>query len=149
MGGIVDITSSIAPTSEKDREVKPSKAVKIMLENHVNIENITMSSDSNGSSPIFDKNGNMTSISVGTIETNSTELRDMIKYENIPLESAIKVLTSNVARNLKIGNKKGFIKEGLDADLVLMNENFEILTVIAKGKVMIKDKNIIAKSKFQ
>jgi beta-aspartyl-dipeptidase (metallo-type) len=55
--------------------------------------------------------------------------------EQIPLETALKVATSNPADILKLKGK-GYIKEGYDADLLVLDENFNILHMMAMGKIM-------------
>ncbi len=52
--GLLDITTSSYPYYP-DEEVKPSKALKILLESGVPIEHITFSSDACGSLPAFDE----------------------------------------------------------------------------------------------
>lgn len=150
MGGRVDITSSIYPINENDSEIKPSKAIKRLIDEGIDIENITMSSDAQGSMPIFDKYGKLISLGIGTMEPNLTELRDIVFKEKIPLSTALKFLTSNVAKVLKIENKKGNIKANLDADIVLFDKKtLDIQRVIAKGKTVVKDGQPIIKGTFE
>ncbi|KPU45351.1 isoaspartyl dipeptidase [Oxobacter pfennigii] len=138
-GGYVDITSSIKPVLDGSI-VKPSTALKMMLINGVPQEKITMSSDGNGSSPEFDSKGNLLRLGVGSLRDNHSEFCDAVFKENIPVDTALMPLTSNPADVLKLSNKKGRIQPGLDADIILMNkEDLSIDTVIAKGKVMVKE----------
>ena len=62
-----------------------------------------------------------------------------MQRENIPLEIAIKPVTSNPARILKLSSK-GRIQPGMDGDLCLLrNDDLTIHTVIAKGQIMVRD----------
>lgn len=138
LGGIVDITSSIYPILKNDPEIKGSLAFKTMLENGVPDTNITMSSDGNGSAPIFDERGRLVKLGIGSLSDNHKEFCDAVLKENIPIQTALKPLTSNVADVLKLSSHKGRIKEGLDADLIIMDKyNLSIQTVIAKGRIMV------------
>lgn len=149
-GGVVDITSSISPLSKDDPEVKPSRALKMMLDNGVPEENITMSSDGNGSAPVFDASGKLVKLGIGSLSTNIQEFHDAVVNESIPVETALKPFTSNVADILKLDRKKGRIKEGLDADILLLDENdLSIDTVIAKGKVMVLEGKITVYGTFE
>ena len=58
------------------------------------------------------------------------------------------LITTNPAVNFKLKNK-GSIKIGYDADLVLLDTDLEIDTVIAKGQLIVKDKKIIVTGMFE
>ncbi len=148
-GGLVDFTTSTIPLFLEEGEVKCSKALRIMLENGVNVENITFSSDGQGSLPIFDSEGNYEGVKVGDSTSLFEEVKDAILEENIPIETAIKVITSNPAKNLKLHNK-GVLEAGMDADIVMVDKNtLEIDTVIAMGKTMMSNKEILVKGLFE
>ncbi len=148
-GGFIDLTTSSDPKFLEPEELRASEALKLLLENGVNISNVTFSSDGNGSMPIFDNNGNLTGLGICSVSTLYGEVKECIKTHNLKIEDAIKVITSNVASVLKLSNK-GSIDAGKDADLVLVNENsLEIDTVIAKGKIMVENGEPIAKGTFE
>ena len=50
------------------------------------------------------------------------------------VEQAISLITSNVAKALKLYPRKGALMPGSDADLVLLNEDYTIHQVFALGK---------------
>jgi beta-aspartyl-dipeptidase (metallo-type) len=148
-GGFIDLTTSSDPKFLEPEELRASEALKLLLENGVNISNVTFSSDGNGSMPIFDNNGNLTGLGICSVSTLYGEVKECIKTHNLKIEDAIKVITSNVASVLKLSNK-GSIDAGKDADLVLVNEDsLEIDTVIAKGKIMVENGEPIAKGTFE
>lgn len=138
-GGYVDFTTSTIPLFLEEGEVKCSKGLRVMLEDGVDIANITFSSDGQASLPYFNKEGEYMGLQVGKVSSLYQEVRDAIIDEDIPLEVALKVITSNPAQVLKLC-QKGNIKTGYDADLVLLNEEtLQIDTVIANGKKMVED----------
>lgn len=138
LGGIVDITSSIYPIQKNGPEIKGSTALKMMLDSGVSDTNITMSSDGFGSSPVFDDKGKLIKLKIGSLKSNHREFCDSVFNEGLPISTALKPLTSNVADVLKLEHKKGRIKEGLDADILLLNEqDLSINTVISKGKILV------------
>lgn len=150
MGGYMDITSGIDPSHPgSERAVKPAKAVKEALVNGVPLSQITMSSDGNGSMPVFDAAGNPIGVGVGDQHSMLTEFRDMVVEEHIPIEQAICVLTSNVAKALKIYPKKGQIAAGADADLIVIDDDFELTHVFARGQQMVADGTPIVKGTFE
>ncbi len=145
-GGYIDITTSSYPYFP-EYEVKPSKCIPLLLEAGVPIEKITFTSDACGSLPGFDENGNLVKLEMGLPNANFRELMDTVYQENIPLETAIKVSTSNPADILKL-SKKGRIAINNDADLVFI-DNKRIYHVMAMGKFLMKDANILKKGSYE
>ena len=148
-GGYIDFTTSTPEDQLAPGELRASEALSILIKNNSKVSNVTFSSDGNGSMPIFDNSGNLNKVDVCSVRSLYEEVKECITTYNIPIEEALKVITSNVAEVLKLDNK-GSIEAGKDADLVLVDaDTLEIDTVIAMGKVMIKDKEIIVKGTYE
>ncbi|ERI89452.1 N-acetylglucosamine-6-phosphate deacetylase [Clostridiales bacterium oral taxon 876 str. F0540] len=77
------------------------------------------------------KEGNL----AGSILTLDKAIRNVYKNSNYELYDIVKMATYNGAKHCKVENKKGLIKEGYDADLVLFDEDINIEKVIISGKV--------------
>lgn len=148
-GGYMDITSGISPTSEEDRVIKPSTAVKKALDAGVPLDRITMSSDGNGSMPIFDEKGNTIGVGVASQDSLLKEVCDMVQQEGIALETAIQTVTSNVAKALKIWPAKGSVSVGADADFLILDEKLGMQHVFAKGRQMVKSGKAIVHGTFE
>lgn len=147
-GGLVDFTTSTANSSTEDK-LTPGKALKIMLEKEVNIENITFTSDGQGSLPMFDKERRYVGLGVGKVTSLYSSVRDAIIDDKIAIEDALKVITLNPANNYMLKGK-GSIEVGKDADIVLLNkENLNINTVIARGIVMYQNGEAKVKGTFE
>ncbi len=148
-GGHVDLTICPDPAFMDADEVKCSSGLKQMLDSGVDIEKITFTSDGQGSLPVFNEKGELTGLGVGKMDYLIKEVIDAVKHENIPLETAIKVITSNPAKKFKF-SQKGIVAQGKDADLVLLDkQNYEIDTVIAMGRTMMANKKILVKGTFE
>lgn len=148
-GGYVDFTTSTVKQFIDEGEVPASEAVKRLLEEGCNIENITLSSDGQGSLPVFDTKGNLNGITVGTSLSILESIRDMVKNKKIPLEVAMKTVTSNPAKILKL-SKKGNIKPYFDADICILNKNdLNIKSLLSMGQLMINNGQIIVKGTFE
>jgi len=131
--GYVDITTSSYPYYP-DEEIKPSVALKLLLESGVPIEHITFTSDACGSLPGFDPvTGKLLKMEMGLPSSNLRELKEAVRNEKIPLETALKVLTSNPADILRLPGK-GRIAAGYDADIVVIDTDFNIVHYMANGK---------------
>lgn len=71
----------------------------------------------------------------GTIAGSCAMLFDCVKKAvefGIPFDDAVKMATETPAKMLKVN--KGQIKEGFDADLIIIDDNFNIESVIIGGK---------------
>jgi beta-aspartyl-dipeptidase (metallo-type) len=145
--GYIDITTSAWPYFQ-DEEIKPSTALRLLLEAGVPAGNITFSSDSCGSLPGFDEDGNLVKLEMGLPSANLRELTDAVLKERIPLEIALKVLTSNVATILKLPNK-GFLSNGMDADLLILDSEMNMTHLIAMGKWVVKDSKVVRKGAYE
>ena len=149
-GGYIDLTTSTSRLAEKKKKKTTcSHMLKTMLECGVPIDNISFSSDGQGSLPVFNEKREFLGLGVGKCESLFREVRDAVLNENIDLSAAIKVITSNPANVLKL-SKKGHVAEGFDADIVLLEqETLTIDTVIAKGEPMILHGEILKKGTFE
>lgn len=67
-------------------------------------------------------------------------LRILIEEALVPVDTAINSCTKNPAACLKIDDRKGSIKVGLDADLVVLDRDYQVLQTYCMGKAML-DKN--------
>jgi beta-aspartyl-dipeptidase (metallo-type) len=133
--GFVDITTSSYPYY-KDEEIKPSKALKQLLESGVPIKHITFTSDACGSLPGFDpETGKLIKIEMGLPDSVLREIKESVTEEGIPLEIALQVATSNPADILKLTGK-GYIQENYDADILILDTDFKIVHLMANGKMV-------------
>ena len=150
LGGTVDFTGNedIDYWETVCDEVRVSRGIKRMLDEGISSDLFTISSDGQGSLPLFSADGKFLGIGMGQSSCLLKEVKECVEKENIPLEIAIKAITSNPARVLCL-NGKGHIKEGFDADLCLMTKDLTIDTVIAKGQIMVKDGEPVVRGLFE
>ncbi|MEG1285964.1 MAG: beta-aspartyl-peptidase [Romboutsia sp.] len=135
-GGVIDLTCGIY------EKLSPKKVIQKAIKEEVPTENITISSDGYGSWSNYDEFGNLVKIGVSSVSSLYNEFKSMVVDENIDIEHALTYVTSNVAKALDLYPQKGCISENSDGDLLLLDENLDIDTVIAKGRVMIENKAI-------
>lgn len=144
MGGTIDFTASEDPDfwEREDDEVRFSKGLKRLLDEGIGLDQFTMTSDGQGSLPYFDENNQFIGLGVGSSRALMVGIKEAVHVEQIPLEIALRAITSNPAKILKLA-QKGRIAPGMDADLCLLNQDtLDVETVIAKGKVMVDKKNV-------
>ena len=142
MGGNVDITSGgskFAPLHE---------VVVYGLENGLNLERLTMSSDGNGSVPKFNENGELVGYGCASCASNLEVLQALVRNKILKIEDTLALMSKNVARYLNL-SQKGEIKVGNDADLCVFDEELNLYDVIAKGEFCVKDENVVKKGFFE
>lgn len=149
LGGFVDLTTSSDPDFLEEGELTASLGLKKLLDEGVEIEKVTFSSDGNGSMPKFNEKRELVGLGVCSVSTLYGEVKEAILKYDIPIDIAIRVITSNVSKLLKLKNK-GEIKKGLDSDCVLVNkEDLSIDKVFAKGILFVDNGEALIKGTFQ
>lgn len=151
LGGTIDFTGSEDPDfwEKEDGEVRFSKGLKRLLEAGVGLDNFTMTSDGQGSLPYFDENRQFIGLGVGSSKALMVGIKEAVEKENIPLEIALRAITCNPAKQLKLAHK-GRLEAGKDADLCLLDKKtLTIQTVIAKGQVMVRDQEVAVWGTFE
>ncbi len=141
MGGWVDFTTY-------DDSERSAAILKQALDTIEDKGKITCSSDSNGSMPKWNEKREMIGMGIGSIANLYAAIRALVQTKDVPLEEALPLITSNVAKGLEVYPKKGCLAEGSDGDLVLLDEDLNIDTVLAKGRLMVRDKEVLAYSYF-
>lgn len=136
-GGAVDFTGNedIDYWETICDEVRVCNGMKRMLDAGVNPNRITISSDGQGSLPIYNKQGEFLGMGVGQSSCLLKEVKECVERTEIPLEIALSTITSNPAEILNLKGK-GKIEEGNDADLCILDHNLQVMEVIAKGKTV-------------
>jgi len=145
MGGNIDFT---AKGQALNFPLTTGKALRMLLEGGVAIEQITLSSDSNGSMPLFDENGKIIKLAVADIQDLYLEWKGLVK-EGFLLEDVLKMVTLNPAKRAGIDQSKGTIEEGKDADLLILSNDLRIESVMAKGQMMIHQGEVLVKGTFE
>ena len=130
-GGYIDFTASDDAASTAKLLVKAAESAPSDL--------ITLSSDSNGSMPVWNERHEMTGIGVGKITTTHEVIRQLVRGCGVPLGKAVKPLTENVAKALGLYPRKGALLEGSDADLLLLDDDLAVRAVFASGAPLMTD----------
>ena len=107
LGGNIDLTTSFNPEDMEPDEVRASKGLKELIEAGVSEDNITFSSDGNGSLPTFNEKNEIVSLDICSPASLFQEIRAAVQEHNIPLEKVLKVVTTNPARIFRLEQKGG------------------------------------------
>ncbi len=147
-GGFIDLTSGISPALGALQSRKPSQAIMQALDAGVPLSQLTLSSDGNGSQPVFDASGRLIGIGVAGFASLLHELRDLVQ-EGLRLEQALRPLTSNVADLLQLQARKGRLRAGCDADILLLDEQLHLVDVYARGQAAVSSGRACLRGAFE
>ena len=151
MGGYIDFTASNDPVfwEEEYGEVRTSKGIKRLLEEGISADCFTISSDAQGSLPLFNEKKEFIGLGVGKPDNVLKEVRNCVLEQGIPLEVVLRAVTLNPARILKL-SAKGRIEPGYDADLCMLSQStLQLDDVFCKGKHMVSNGKPIVYGTFE
>lgn len=142
-GGIIDLTCGIY------KELSPGKVIQRAEALGVPLDNITISSDGYGSWSRYDEYGKMIEIGVSQVSSLYHEFRRMVLELDFELEKALRFITTNVSKSLSLYPQKGTIQEGSDADLLIIDKDLKINSVIANGHLMMHEEKLLRKGTYE
>ena len=145
LGGTMDITASDPAISDHSA----SEKIAYCLRSGADPERITISSDGCGSQPRFNEKGECIGLDYTSPKVLLIELKNCVFKEEIPLETALGFLTANPARVIGKAGVKGCLQAGADADLIVLNEDLDIVHVMAKGVHAYDQGKAILKGRFE
>lgn len=70
----------------------------------------------------------------GSIATMDRQLRNMVQLAGVSLYDAVKMTSATPAKIVGLDHRKGHLKPGWDADIVLLDQNLQVKQVYAMGK---------------
>lgn len=141
MGGYIDFTAS--PNSS-DAAGDILAAIKAGAP----LEKITLSSDSNGSLPKWNEKNEMIGIMAASMKSLHHVLVALIQEGNMAVADALRLATTNVAEALEVHTSKGRLQAGYDADLLLLDEDLNIDTVLARGRLLMQGRELQVQDTF-
>lgn len=72
----------------------------------------------------------------GSVATADRLIRTMVKKADVPLVEAVKMMTATPARILGMEHVRGTIAPGMEADLVILDENIQVKMTMIGGRVV-------------
>ena len=73
----------------------------------------------------------------GSVCTADRCVRTMYQQAEVRLEDAVRMMTYNPAKILGIQGRKGSLSAGMDADVVIFDDEIRIQSVLVKGKKVV------------
>jgi beta-aspartyl-dipeptidase (metallo-type) len=146
-GGAIDVSSGPDPDPATDPDVSLEECVAVFRKKGLPLDRIMVSSDGNGSQPIFDRSGKLVRLTIAREKDSFRKFRDLVVKKILPLEEAVRLFSTNAAEFYKLG-KKGRIAAGGDADLILLDRDLGLKGVFARGKKLMAGGRLLAKGTF-
>jgi beta-aspartyl-dipeptidase (metallo-type) len=144
-GCTIDITAF--PVAADEDAYPAAEALERYLSAGAPIDRVTISSDAGGCLPCFDADGRVSHMDVGSAGALLETLRDALA-RGMTLEAMLPAVTSNPARLLRL-SRKGTIAVGNDADLVVLDEQHRVETVLVCGEIHVQDRTALQRGTFE
>jgi beta-aspartyl-dipeptidase (metallo-type) len=96
---------------------------------------------------VFDGEGRVASFDVGSPSACGEALRTLLKRGQA-LERVLPAFTSNPARVLQL-HRKGHLRPGADADLVVLDAAGAVAEVMARGRWVVRDGRAVVRGPFE
>jgi len=145
-GGYLDLTVGPDP-DPGSTDVSVEKAIVLCLKRQVPLTRLTVSSDSNGSLPVFGPDGQLVRLTIATQRDLIRTFRVLLEQKIVEVKEAAGLFSTNAATFYRLSGK-GEIRPGKDADLIIFDDHFEPTDVLALGRRMMADGKVIARGTF-
>jgi beta-aspartyl-dipeptidase (metallo-type) len=144
-GCTIDVTAF--PVDKGEDAWSAPEAVTRYLEASLPAEHLTVSSDGGGCFPAFDDEGLPIGMDVGRPAALAGALKALLDCGQ-PLDRILPAFTSNAARLLLL-HKKGRLRTGMDADLVVLDSDGSIEDVMARGRWHVLSGSQVVRGTFE
>jgi beta-aspartyl-dipeptidase (metallo-type) len=144
-GCVIDVTAF--PVEEGEDAWSAEEAVGRYLDAGADPSRITVSSDGGGCLPVFDDQGRVASFDVGSPSACGEALRALLGRGH-PLERVLPAFTANPARLLQL-HRKGHLRPGADADLVVLDGKGAVGDVMARGRWHVREGRAVVRGAFE
>ena len=72
----------------------------------------------------------------GSTLTLDRAVRNLVDWLDVPLHEALTAASATPARSMRMGDRRGIISPGLDADLVFLNRDLQVIQTMVAGRVV-------------
>jgi beta-aspartyl-dipeptidase (metallo-type) len=144
-GSTVDVTAF--PVADGEDAWPAEEALVRYLDAGLPPERITVSSDGGGCLPVFDEEGRVSSMDVGSPAALGDTLHTLLRCGQ-PIERVLPAFTSNPARLLRL-ERKGRLAVGSDADLVVLDRGGAVAEVMARGRWHVRGGQAVVRGTFE
>lgn len=142
-GGQIDITAG-SDGDAVQRSYGSVEGLEIIYKKYGTLDRVTMTSDGNGSAPVWDELGNMIGMGKGSSKVLLADLKKAAQRGVIPFEETLRTITSTPAAVYGLKNSAGRIVENGTANFAILDSDLELVKTILNGKpVWQKNKGVM------
>ncbi len=146
-GGAVDVTAGPDPDPAADPDVALEECAARFKKDGLPLGRIMVSSDANGSMPVFDRAGKLVRLTIASEKDLFRKFRDLVAKGVLPLEEAILLFSTNAAEFYRLRGK-GRVAAGADADLILVDRDLALQGVFARGRKLMDGGRLLVRGTF-
>lgn len=141
----LDVTAF--PIEEGDAALSAESAIGRWLDGGFDKARLTVSSDGGGCLPVFDAHGHVCRMDVGSAAMLPTTLAALIR-QGRSLPDVLPMFTRNVATLLRWPDR-GRIAVGAHADLVVLDAEHRVESVMARGAFLVREGRALVRGPFE
>lgn len=142
-GGFIDVTAF--PPDDEGPDA--AKAIEQYVQEGLDLAHLTMSSDGGGCLPVFDDEGVLEGMDVGSSASLLKAVRRAVGM-GVPFDQALATVTLNPARLFRL-RTKGRIAVGADADLAVLDDRYAVFATMADGRWMVQEGAPVVRGAFE
>lgn len=135
-GGYIDLTCGPEPCDPD--EVSVPEALGQIKTLGLPLTRVTVSSDANGSLPVFNQQGELVALTVASQKDFIRAFREVVKGNILSLEEAAAVFSGNAADFYRLPGK-GKLAPGYEADLLLLDDSLQLKYVLSRGRIAMEE----------
>lgn len=141
LGGYVDFTSG--------RDADKAASLIASMTSEADYQRMTLSSDANGSLPVWSAERQIIGLSAAKMSTLYETILSLVGQHGFSLSKALMLVTEHVSRALNFYPRKGTLQEGSDADLLVLDDKLRIVSMMAGGRFLKREGQMLAKGTFE
>lgn len=142
-GGQIDITAG-SDSNTAQNSCGSVEGLEIIYRKYGTLDRVSMTSDGNGSMPVWDALGNMIGMGKGSSKVLLADLKKATQRGVIPFEETLRTMTTTPAAVYGLKNSAGAITEKGMANFAVLDENLDLAQTILGGKpVWSREKGVI------
>lgn len=131
-GGQVDITAG-GEGDPAQHSYGSVEGLEMIYEKYGSLDRVSMTSDGNGSAPIWDELGNMIGMGKGSCKVLLADLKKAADRGIIPFEEVLKTMTTTPAKIYGLKNSAGRIVEDGTANFAILDSELNLSETILNG----------------
>jgi len=129
-------------------EIPKAEALARCLDTGVPVNRVSLSSDAQGSLPLFDDEGRLSGLTVGKASSLLDAFQKAVKDCGVPAETAICAVSTTPAQRYALPGK-GRLSPGYDGDLLVLDSELRLESLYSKGRPAVKEGVPVMKGNFE